>query len=199
MSLELLDWRRQVARLYAGVRDESHPYVAHAGWIAVRDLMFSEHPQSPVDPVTFTGLTVAPYDPAWRAEVRLEPAPAGRLELASATDGLVPFERVGVLRTPWGRLDAWWLDSYGGGLWVPVRDRSSGGRSYGGGRYLLDTVKGADLGSTPDGALVVDLNFLYAPSCAHDPRWACPLAPPGNVLDVDVTAGELSASDRRPG
>ena len=199
MTLDLLDWRRQVAQLYAGVRAESHPEVAHAGWVAVRERLYAEHPQSPVDPCSFTGLTVASYDPAWRAEVRLEPAPAARLELASATDGLVPFERVGVLRTPWGRLDAWWLDSYGGGLWVPVRDRSSGGRSYGGGRYLLDTVKGADLGSTPDGALVVDLNFLYAPSCAHDPRWACPLAPPGNVLDVDVTAGELSASDRRPG
>jgi uncharacterized protein (DUF1684 family) len=39
---------------------------------------------------------------------------------------------------------------------------------------------------------VLDLNFLYAPSCAHDPRWACPLAPPGNVLDLPVEVGELT-------
>ena len=62
--------------------------------------------------------------------------------------------------------------------------------TYGGGRYLLDTVKGADLGSVA-GRLVVDLNFAYNPSCAYDEAWACPLAPPGNVIDAEVLAGEL--------
>jgi uncharacterized protein (DUF1684 family) len=71
-----------------------------------------------------------------------------------------------------------------------VRDASAGTTSYGGGRYLLDTVKGADLGSVAGGLLVVDLNFLYHPSCAYDPAWVCPLAPPGNVLPVAVEAGE---------
>lgn len=189
MSLDLLDWRRQVAHLYAGVRAESHPPVAHAGWQAVRDSLYAEHPQSPADREAFRGLTVAPYDPDWRVEVALEAAPPQRLEVPTATDGVVPFERIGVLRTPWGTLDAWWLDSYGGGLWIPVKDPSP--RTYGGGRYLYDTVKGADLGSDQDGRLVVDLNFLYAPSCAHDPRWVCPLAPRGNVLDVPVPVGEL--------
>ena len=190
MNLELLDWRRQVAGLYADVRAESHPRVAHEGWQAVRDQLFAEHPQSPVDRATFTGLQVADYDPAWRAEVALEPAPPYRLEIPTATDGLVPFERIGMLRTPWGSLDAWWLDSYGGGLWIPVADASP--LTYGGGRYLYDSVKGADLGTTADGLVVVDLNFLYAPSCAHDPRWVCPLAPPGNVLTVPVPVGERS-------
>jgi uncharacterized protein (DUF1684 family) len=99
------------------------------------------------------------------------------------------MDRIGVLRTPWGPLDAWWLADYSGGLFVPVRDASSGRTSYGGGRYLLDTAKGADLGSGPDG-VVVDLNFLYHPSCAYNPAWACPLAPAGNVLDVQVPVGE---------
>lgn len=194
MTLDLLDWRRQVARLYDGVRAESSPRVAHAGWQAVRDQLFAEHPCSPADREGFRGLRVAAYDPDWRAEVRVEPAPPRRLEIPTATDGVVPFERIGVLRTPWGPLDAWWLDTYGGGLWVPVRDRSNGRGTYGGGRYLLDTAKGADLGTNADGALVVDLNFLYAPSCAHDPRWDCPLAPEGNELDVSVVVGELSGA-----
>ncbi|MCW2614773.1 MAG: hypothetical protein JWN08_1767 [Frankiales bacterium] len=189
MSLDLLDWRRQVAKLYDDVRAESHPRVAHAGWAAVRDQLFGEHPQSPADRGTFRGLTVAPYDPGWRVEVPLEPAEPRRIEVPTATDGIVPFERIGVLRTPWGSLDAWWLDSYGGGLWIPLKDPSP--RTYGGGRYLYDTVKGADLGTTADGCLVVDLNFLYAPSCAHDPRFSCPLAPEGNVLQVEVPVGEL--------
>ena len=70
-------------------------------------------------------------------------------------------------------------------------ERTTGG-SYGGGRYLLDTVKGADLGGDGD-ALVVDLNFAYAPSCAYDPAWACPLAPAGNRVEVAVPVGELQA------
>jgi uncharacterized protein (DUF1684 family) len=193
-ALELLDWRRQVLALYEGVRAELYPHVAHAGWSAVRDRLFAEHPESPIVVGDgFRGLPVGDYDPAWRVTARLEPAAPQRVEVPTSTDGLVPFERVGVLRTPWGTLDAWWLDSYGGGLWIPVRDAGSGTLSYGGGRYLYDTVKGADLGTTLDDELVLDLNFLYAPSCAHDPRWSCPLAPPGNVLDVVVPVGELRA------
>ena len=83
----------------------------------------------------------------------------------------------------------WWLDQYGGGLFLPLRDATAGDASYGGGRYLLDTAKGADLGADGEG-LVIDLNFLYHPSCRYDVRWVCPLAPPGNTIDVPVRAGE---------
>ena len=185
MTLELLDWRRRVAELYAAVRATADPVEAHALWRRTRDELFATHPESPGP----GPLPVPPYDPAWRAVVPLEPAPPQELRVETGTDGTVVFDRIGVLRTPWGDLDAWWLRQYAGGLWVPVKDRSP--RTYGGGRYLLDTAKGADLGEH-DGALVLDLNFLYAPSCAHDPRWACPLAPPGNVIDVPVEAGELT-------
>ena len=112
-----------------------------------------------------------------------------RIEILTGTDGIVPFQRVGRLTLPGiGALDVWWLDSYGGGIWLPIRDSSS--KTYGGGRYVLDTVKGADLGGDRD-SLVVDLNFAYNPSCAYDERWACPLAPPGNVVEVPLDVGEL--------
>ena len=89
----------------------------------------------------------------------------------------------------------WWLGSYGGGVFVPLKDASAGQRTYGGGRYVLDTVKGADLGGDAhDGRLVLDLNFAYNPSCAYDPRWSCPLAPEGNRVAAPVTAGWLRAS-----
>ena len=74
-------------------------------------------------------------------------------------------------------------------MFLPFRDGTSGNQTYGGGRYLLDTAKGADLG-TEDGGLVLDFNFAYHPSCVWDDRWSCPLAPPGNRLDIEVLAGE---------
>ncbi len=185
MTLALLDWRRRVAELYAAVRASPDPAAGHDLWRRTRDELFATHPESPGP----GPLTVPSYEPGWRVVVPLEPAPGQELRVDTGTDGTVVFDRVGVLRTPWGDLDAWWLRQYAGGLWVPVKDTSS--KTYGGGRYLLDTAKGADLGGQV-GGLVVDLNFLYAPSCAHDPRWACPLAPPGNVLELPVEVGELN-------
>jgi hypothetical protein len=94
-----------------------------------------------------------------------------------------------------GSLDVWWLSGYGGGLFLPLKDATSGYASYGGGRYVLDTAKGADLGGNVDG-LVIDLNFAHQPSCAYDEAWACPLPGPGNALVVPVPVGELAAPER---
>jgi uncharacterized protein len=187
VSLEVLDWRRQVAALYLRVRDAPDPVAAHALWCAERQRLFTSHPASPN---RATILRHAPYDPSWRFEVAVDDdVELVRLEIPTGTDGIVPFERIGQVRLDGiGTLDVWWLDSYGGGVWLPLRDRAAD--TYGGGRYVLDTVKGADLGGG-DGTLVVDLNFAYNPSCAYDELWACPLAPPGNVLDLPVDAGEL--------
>ncbi len=199
MSLSLLDWRRQVHDLYARVRAEPDPKSGHVLWRTGRDRLFATHEQSPLlphDKAGFAGLPVAPYDPALRFEVELDPdVEPERLEVPTGTDGVVPFERIGVLHLPGlGDLDAWWLASYGGGLFVPVKDATAGKDTYGGGRYLLDTVKGADLGGDLRAdRLVVDLNFVYNPSCAYDPAWSCPLAPPGNTLAAPVRGGELSA------
>jgi uncharacterized protein (DUF1684 family) len=194
VTLTLLDWRRRVAALYAAARTATDPEAGWRLWRDGRDELFASHPDSPLDDAaraSFAGLPVAPYDPALRFEALLDPAPARRLEVPTATDGVVPFERIGTVALgELGTLDVWWLDSYGGGVFVPLRDGTAGRDTYGGGRYLLDTVKGADLGGG-EGRLVVDLNFAYHPSCAYDPRWSCPLAPEGNRIAARVTAGEL--------
>jgi len=92
----------------------------------------------------------------------------------------------------WLSLELYWLEGYGGGLFLPFSDTTSGDGTYGGGRYLLDTVKGADLG-IENGRLVLDFNFAYNPSCAYDPKWVCPLAPAQNRLPIPVRAGERLA------
>jgi hypothetical protein len=198
--LTLLDWRRRVAALYAEVRHRAaaDPVDAHEHWRHGRDHLFATHPDSPLSPDerhSFKGLRYGPYDPALRFDdVAVEAAEPVRLEVATVTDGIVPLERIGRIVLPAvGGLDVWWLALYGGGVFLPIRDASAGHATYGGGRYLLDTVKGADLGPgrSGDDHLVVDLNFAYNPSCAYSPRWTCPLAPPGNVIDVEVVAGEL--------
>lgn len=200
MSLSLTDWRRRVHALYAEVRASTDPRAAHQTWRAGRDELFRSHPDSPLlaeDRARFTGLPVEPYDPALRFEVLLDTEVAAqRLAVPTGTDGVVPFERIGRVHLEGlGDLDVWWLASYGGGLFVPVKDQTAGRQTYGGGRYVLDTVKGADLGgSAQDGVLVIDLNFAYNPSCAYDPAWACPLAPPGNTLAAPVRGGELSTA-----
>ena len=96
-------------------------------------------------------------------------------------------------RAPSSELALFWLDAYGGGVFLPFADATRGRETYGGGRYLLDTVKGADLGEE-DGRLVLDFNFAYNPSCSYDPRWVCPLSPPENRLPVAVRAGEQHRS-----
>ena len=194
-AYDVSDWRRRVFELYAAVRACEDPADGHDRWRRGRDELFATHAASPLLPdaaASFEGLPVPAYDPAWRFEVAVADAAAQRLELDTGTDGAVPFERLGVVELPdVGTLDVWRLASYGGGLFVPVKDASAGreGGTYGGGRYLVDTVKGADLGTTI-GALVLDLNFAYNPSCAYDPAWACPLAQPGNTVAVEIPVGE---------
>ncbi len=208
-ALDTADWRRRVFALYADVRriSETDPAEAHGLWVRVRNELFASHPASPLlseDRAGFAGLPVTAYDPAWRFELEVrDDRPAERLEVDTGTDGVVPFERLGSVHVPaldserpGGELDVWRLASYGGGIFLPVKDplsREPGG-TYGGGRYLLDTIKGSHLGerssASGDPVLVIDLNFAYNPSCAYDPAWACPLAPLGNVLPYPVPVGE---------
>lgn len=194
MSLTLLDWRRQVAALYGEVRATSphDPEGALIRFRQVRDVLFRDHAQSPVPADRrhdFAGLRYWPYAPALRFEAQVRAAPAKRLVVTSLTGETFPLERIGRVQLPVGRLDVFWISVYGGGLFIPFRDTTSGRHSYGGGRYLLDTVKGADLGGG-EGRLVIDFNYAYQPSCAYDPRWSCPLAPRSNWLVVPIEAGE---------
>jgi uncharacterized protein (DUF1684 family) len=192
--MALVDWRRRVAQLYADVRANPDPRAAHAHWVSTRDALLREHPESPVPAdrrATFRGVPMAAYDPAFRFDVVVDPG-VEPVEWAvqTGTDGVVRFRRIGRAGVPAvGELDVWWLLGYGGGMFIPVRDSAL--QTYGGGRYLIDTVKGADLGGDGD-RLVLDMNFAYNPSCAYDPAWACPLAPAGNTVAVPLPVGELS-------
>jgi uncharacterized protein (DUF1684 family) len=194
-TLALLDWKRRVFSLYAAVR-ALEPAAGWALWRETRDELFRSHPQSPLPAdrrAAFDGLEYWPYDRQARVLADLEnvdaaPAP---IETSGPEPMLFqPFARASFeLRGERLSLEVSWLAAYGGGAFLCFRDATSGRASYGGGRYLLDTVKGADLGDDGE-RLVLDFNFAYNPSCAYDPSWVCPLAPPANRLAVAVEAGE---------
>lgn len=200
-ALQIADWRRRMFGLYAGVRQLSaqRPSAGHELWRSGRDELFAGHPSSPLlpdDRAAFTGLPVAHYDPDWRFEVEVHRAEEPHhITVATGTNGTVPFDLVGSVRLPYiGSLDVWRLAGYAGGLFLPFKDELAGkpAGTYGGGRYLLDTAKGADLGpGVDDDTLILDFNFAYNPSCAYDPMWACPLPQAGNIVDVEVPVGEL--------
>ena len=206
--LSLADWRRRVSTLYAEVRSmaTTDPATALAHWRAVRERLFREHPQSPVPVAARADFEARHFDhdPLLRFHVVVEPAPppepgALPLELPNSGSDSLSFSRIGRVRLPFPdgerTLSVFWMAGYAGGIFIPFRDRTNGDTTYGAGRYLVDAAKGADLGAAPgpepaNWALILDFNFAAQPSCAFDPRWACPLAPPENRIDLEIRAGE---------
>jgi uncharacterized protein (DUF1684 family) len=217
-KLHLADWRRRVAELYAEVRRTAatDPAAAHARWRVEREALYRGHAASPVPESRRPEFRAMhfPYDPSLRFELplirepaaapRSEPGPEhsipglGGLALPVSTGEAPEFDRIGRLEIPLAggprSLAVFWLREYSGGIFLPFRDRTGGRDTYGGGRYVLDTAKAADLGGDPvAGTIVVDFNFAYQPSCAFDPRWSCPLSPAENHLDLEIRAGERIA------
>ncbi len=195
-TLELWDYRRRVADIYRAARQGGAGTETWWRWRNERDALFATHTQSAIEAderADFPGLSYFDHDPAWRFEVQAEPEPPGEVDIAHSGEGTTTFRRFGrvsiYVEGRWMTLWLYWLSGYRGGVFLPFRDATSGTETYGGGRYLLDTAKGADLGHRGR-TVVLDFNYAYHPSCVHSPRWSCPLAPSPNRLDVAVRAGE---------
>jgi hypothetical protein len=210
-ELQLADWRRRVAKLYADVRFlyPDDPVAAWQLWKLEREALFREHSQSPLpvgDRARFKALHWG-YDARLAFEVPMEPEPAvgadtvglaPALELPNSGADTLSFRRIGSVALPFRdgprRLSVFWMAGYSGGVFLPFRDATNGTETYGAGRYLVDSAKSADLGGDAGrGTLICDFNFSFQPSCAFDPQWACPLAPPENRLDIPIRAGERIA------
>lgn len=199
-ATDLLDWRRRVFALYAEIRAAADPRAAWEDWRRVRHELITTHPQSPIRDVatraTFSGPDYFEHDPAARVLADVEAAEPERRVIEGSADGRFEMIRFAVasfeLHGQPQRLALYWIHVYAGGVFLSFRDATSGRETYGAGRYLLDTIKGADLGNDGE-RMVLDFNFAYNPSCSYDPVWACPLAPPENRLSVEVRAGERTS------
>lgn len=196
---DLLNYRRIVSENYARLRGSELGLQARWGsWCKERDELFGGHSQSALDErqrAEFAGLNYYDYDEKWRYLVEVDrDVDHEVIEVPLQDDGIFKMQRFGRVRFAVGGEDVslylYWVMGYGGGVFLPFRDATNEtGETYGGGRYLLDSIKGADLGGE-DGKLVLDFNYAYNASCAYNPRWHCPLAPQENWLEVAIPAGE---------
>lgn len=195
---ELLNYRRRVAEMYARVRNSDLDHAATCQrFRRERDELIGAHPQSALSDeqkATFSGIDYFVYDPALRFVLPVDTGVQEEIfEWELQEDGLIRMRRFGKVHFKIDdqalSLSLFWIMGYSGGVFLPFRDATSNRETYGGGRYLLDTIKHADLGQE-DSRLVIDFNYAYNPSCAYNPRWVCPLSPTENKLPVAIRAGE---------
>jgi uncharacterized protein (DUF1684 family) len=191
--VQLADWRRRVAEMYAQVR-QLDPEQGWKLYRRERDLLLKTHSQSPVGSdqrVEFQELQYYPYDPQWRLLAEIEPRIDGSTrEVDLSEDGNFRITEIGQVQIrSSARLSLFWVEGYGGGLFLPFMDATNGDTTYGGGRYMIDGIKGADLGMQGN-RLILDFNFAYNPSCVYDEKWVCPLPAEQNRLPFRVEAGE---------
>jgi len=200
---ELLDYRRSVSDLYSQLRRSELAEIERCRQFRrERDRLFRHHPQSALSAeqqAGFTRLRYFPYNPDWRLLLLVDTTVKPEIiEMALQDDGPIGMQRFGRIQFEVAgqtiTLSLFWILGYGGGVFLPFRDLTNGQSTYGGGRYLLDTIKHADLGQEGS-RLVIDFNYAYNPSCAYNSRWHCPLSPRENWLPVAITAGEQRYSD----
>jgi uncharacterized protein (DUF1684 family) len=172
-----------------------------------REELFANHPQSALDQEQkqhFHGLRYFPYNPSMCIEAEVEtdvdPQLLGVAMNAEESMTMTTVARLHfTLEGSKVALSLYWLNIYGGGLFLPFRDKTSPAESYGGGRYLFDTIMGSDFLTVPgalgNGRILLDFNYAYNPSCAYNDRWVCPLAPIENRLNVPIRAGEMKFKD----
>jgi uncharacterized protein len=205
--LDLYDYRRRVATMYRerteAIMAGADPPAVWQRFREVRDDLFAHHPQSALDEEQkrdFQGLPYFPYNPMMRfvvdVDTNVEPIRQSVVMNATESMTMVTVGRVQfVVEEQPVTLTIYWLDVYGGGLFLPFRDATCPAQSCGGGRYLFDTIKGSDFFPVPGvngwERIMLDFNYAYNPSCAYNDQWVCPLAPVENRLNVPIRAGEM--------
>jgi hypothetical protein len=147
-----------------------------------------ESPLEDSERTRFQGLKYFPPNLAYRLHLRLETAADRDTVVLMDTKGAERvYERLGVLRF---RLNdrpqslSLFREPQHNYLFLPFKDVTSGEETYEVGRYVEPQDVGGEV-------FLVDFNRAYNPYCAYSHRWACPIPPAENSLDVAVRAGEM--------
>ncbi|MBV8449954.1 MAG: DUF1684 domain-containing protein [Hyphomicrobiales bacterium] len=204
----LVEWREIIGQIYREIRatHEADPRRAWERFRERRDSLYKHHSCSALteaEKLQFDGFPNYAYDPVFCFVGEIEYTASENVYTSRISEAELPYRKIAVAKFGYfGKtyaLDVYWLDIYGGGIWIPVGDETNGETTYPGGRYLFDTCKGANLGMGEDGGnILLDMNFLYPPSCSLNDRWICPLCPPENKLPFRVEAGEVNLMPHVP-
>ena len=169
-----------------------------------RDELFRSHPQTPLPPRTRARIRGRPLLRLRPGVARPRGGRAGRaVRREIATSGEQPYSFTRFARASFalhGRGTGprpLLAGGYGGGVFLSFADATSGARRTAP-AATCSTPSRARISASDGGRLVLDFNFAYNPSCSYDPRWVCPLAPPGNRLAVPIRGGERYRSTPRP-
>lgn len=165
-----------------------------------KDEFFASSPDSPIPEEEmgerFGGLRYYPPNLAYRVEAELVPFDSPQVVMLGSTKGDIRRQlRYGELRFRIMDEECRLLafkdadDAASTELFVPFRDATSGGATYGAGRYL--EVR-HDHESAGPPRVILDFNLAYSPWCAYNEAYSCTLPPPENTLRVPIEAGELT-------
>lgn len=127
----------------------------------------------PVDSTAVVSGVFHPHEAPRKLEIVTS---AGNIQVMT-NPGFVEFALNGQTH----RLEA--FEASGDQIWFVFKDATSGRSTYGAGRFLYASL-------SADSTVVLDFNRAYHPPCAFTHFAACPLAPKGNTLPVEVLAGE---------
>ncbi len=198
-DLSLLDWRRKISNIYSDVRSKTNLENAWQEWLRKRKNLFYFHRESPISHLNKNNeiINFYPYNQKFLFFVNLKKIiNSNTIELHIGKDGkarIFPYYRtVGLKKSLFTELIIYKFEGYAGGLFLPFKDLGclNNENHYEGGRYLIDTMKGADLGVNKDNKLMLDFNFSYNPSCAYNNSWVCPILNNKNFVKIFIDAGE---------
>ena len=134
----------------------------------------------------FKGIDRFPVLEKWRVKAKVIPQEQNPLMImnvlgqntAQKHGGQLVFEIDGKTY----KLDA--IDEGGKRLFVTFADATAGKTTYGAGRFIELERPNAN------GETYIDFNKAYNPPCAFTAFATCPLPPPQNRLNIEITAGE---------
>ncbi len=141
---------------------------------------------------SFTELKYYPVDPKFKIIADLTPVKDKNVVMLTTSDGqeeryieyaYADFDFNG-LHNKLLILEMMEMGPFRGKLFLTFGDETSGGETYGAGRYIdVVKVKGSQ-------TITLDFNNAYNPYCAYADKFSCPFPPAENLLKIAVQAGE---------
>ena len=135
----------------------------------------------------FKGISYFDIDPSWRVKAKYEKTVGqtiGILDVTGQTNQLESPGKVTFSRK--GKLYSMHAIAEGEQLFFVFGDKTNKISTYGAGRFLYAPMP------KESGEIFLDFNKAHNPPCAFTPFATCPLPPEQNMLDLEVTAGEMN-------